>query len=67
MARAVVGNGLLSTRIQRMTYAEAEQAFENGSLETDEWIAYRHAWRRSAVRYSSLASEHDACDCEVLA
>lgn len=45
--------------LARKTYSEAESAFHNGLVSDAEWIAYRCAWRNSAVRFSTIASEHD--------
>jgi hypothetical protein len=44
-----------------LTYEQAERAYLNGRISSDEWVAYRCAWRKSAVRFSTLASEHDGC------
>jgi len=45
----------------RMTYEQAEHAYRTGQCSSDEWIRYRCAWRNATVRFSTLASEHDAC------
>ena len=53
----------------RLTYDQAERAYRDGRLARDEWLRFCCAWRNRTVRFSTLASEHDACGtgpCRIL-